>query len=466
MTRARELVVEADGGSRGNPGPAGYGALVRDAATGELLAERAGYLGETTNNVAEYTGLLEGLRAAEAVDAGARVHVRMDSRLVVEQMTGVWKIKHQALRAIALQARAVFPAGHVTYEWIPRAANSAADALANEAMDSRAPAIVRGFPGSISGSAGTQAASVAEASVEAARSAGAGLPGGATDDLFGLTAGTPAAPAPAPSSAPADGVGRTAASTGEPGETLGVPADAETGAPVPAAPVPGTRREAAWRPAGAFSGLDPRAALTLILVRHGVTPMTLAGGLSGGEVPGPALTAQGRTQAARAADAIFRLDELWHDLPRPAHLVTSPMVRTQEVAGAVGRRLGLKPHVDERLREMEFGEWESLTPDQVEQRWPGDFARWFSTGTFPPPGGESYEQVGKRVAVAIEDFRTRYAGDAVVAVGHAAMIRTVAGRALDMPPSSWARLRIPPCSLTILRYFPTTTEAVTVGYPT
>ena len=71
----REFIVEADGGSRGNPGPAGYGAVVSDGATGETLAEAAEYLGVATNNVAEYRGLLAGLRAAHALDPGARVHV-------------------------------------------------------------------------------------------------------------------------------------------------------------------------------------------------------------------------------------------------------------------------------------------------------------------------------------------------------------------------------------------------------
>ncbi|WP_229857170.1 reverse transcriptase-like protein, partial [Streptomyces anandii] len=84
----REFIVEADGGSRGNPGPAGYGAVVLDAATGEPLTEAAEYLGVVTNNVAEYRGLLAGLRAAHALDPGAAVHVRMDSKLVVEQMSG------------------------------------------------------------------------------------------------------------------------------------------------------------------------------------------------------------------------------------------------------------------------------------------------------------------------------------------------------------------------------------------
>lgn len=144
MTTPRSrLVVEADGASRGNPGHAAYGALVRDAATGDILVERADYLGETTNNVAEYTGLLEGLRAAHEINPDAQVDVRMDSKLVVEQMSGRWAIKNDALRRIALQARDVFPREQVNYTWIPRAQNSAADALGNEALDSQ---VIGGSP--------------------------------------------------------------------------------------------------------------------------------------------------------------------------------------------------------------------------------------------------------------------------------------------------------------------------------
>ncbi|WP_461715532.1 bifunctional RNase H/acid phosphatase [Streptomyces sp. DSM 41036] len=131
----REFVVEADGGSRGNPGPAGYGAVVSDAATGETLAEAAEYIGVATNNVAEYRGLLAGLRAARELDPDARVRVRMDSKLLVEQMSGRWKIKHPAMKPLAAQAATVFPPDRVTYEWIPRERNTHADRLANEAMD-------------------------------------------------------------------------------------------------------------------------------------------------------------------------------------------------------------------------------------------------------------------------------------------------------------------------------------------
>ena len=128
--------VEADGGSRGNPGAAGYGAVVRDDA-GAVLAERREYIGTATNNVAEYRGLIAGLEAAR--DLGAReVDVKMDSKLVVEQMSGRWKVKHPDMIPLALRAREV-AAGfdRVRYQWIPRAQNKHADRLANEAMDAQ-----------------------------------------------------------------------------------------------------------------------------------------------------------------------------------------------------------------------------------------------------------------------------------------------------------------------------------------
>lgn len=132
------VIVEADGGSRGNPGPAGYGAVVKDAATGEVLAERAEGIGVATNNVAEYQGLIAGLRAAAELGAES-VDVRMDSKLVVEQLSGRWKIKHPALQPLAREAQQIARAfSRVHYEWIPRERNKHADRLANEAMDAQA----------------------------------------------------------------------------------------------------------------------------------------------------------------------------------------------------------------------------------------------------------------------------------------------------------------------------------------
>jgi len=384
---SRRLIVEADGGSRANPGPAGYGALVRDAESGAVLSERAGFLGITTNNVAEYTGLVAGLRAAHEIDPAAFVLVRMDSQLVVHQMRGEWKIKHAPLQALAQEARTAHDPALVTYEWVRRELNSDADALANEAMDL-----------------------------------------GETDPLQEpivrdyFTQRT------------YEGQDRTG--------------------------------PAVLPPPTAFQGLDPKAALTLVLVRHGVTELTLIGGLSGGDVPGPPLTARGRTMAAQAADAVYRIPQTWPDLARPSRVLSSPMIRTQETAAAIGRRLGKHVEVDDRLREIEFGEWESLTGQQVEERWPGEFRLWHATGTFAPPGGESYADVGERVAPVIRELRETQPGQSVAIVGHAAMIRAIVAPVLGMPPSHWGRLRVPPCSLTIVRYWPDTAEVVTIGDPT
>ncbi|TLS47307.1 bifunctional RNase H/acid phosphatase [Streptomyces montanus] len=239
----REFIVEADGGSRGNPGPAGYGAVVIDAATGQALAEVAEYIGLATNNVAEYRGLLAGLRAARELDPSASVRVRMDSKLVVEQMSGRWQIKHPALRPIAGEASRVFPADRVTYEWIPRAQNKHADRLANEAMD----AGKRGERWSASSSSAQLAAS--SQSVESVEPV-------------------------------------------EPVESAESVAKAD-------ADVRAARNVAA---VGAAPDLGTPA--TFVLLRHGETPLTPQKRFSGSGGSDPGLSEAGRTQAERVAGAL------------------------------------------------------------------------------------------------------------------------------------------------------------------
>ncbi len=135
----RRVLIEADGGSRGNPGPAGYGSVVLDAVTGDVLAERAEGIGRATNNVAEYRGLIAGLTAAVQLGDVAEVEVRMDSKLVVEQMSGRWQVKHPDMKPLAQQAMAlVRQLPRVRFSWIPRERNTHADRLANEAMDAAA----------------------------------------------------------------------------------------------------------------------------------------------------------------------------------------------------------------------------------------------------------------------------------------------------------------------------------------
>lgn len=131
------IIVEADGGSWGNPGPASYGALIRDADTGEVIAQRGETIGVATNNVAEYSGLIAGLELVREHAPKAEVEVRMDSKLVIEQMAGRWKVKHADMLPLAARAKSIAPP-EVTWTWIPREQNSAADALANAALDDQA----------------------------------------------------------------------------------------------------------------------------------------------------------------------------------------------------------------------------------------------------------------------------------------------------------------------------------------
>ncbi|AQT79649.1 bifunctional RNase H/acid phosphatase [Mycolicibacterium litorale] len=133
-----KVLVEADGGSRGNPGPAGYGCVVWSADHSTVLGERQHAIGVTTNNVAEYEGLIAGLEEARRLGAD-EVEVSMDSKLVVEQMAGRWKVKHPAMAELHQQARSLASTFEsVTYRWIPREQNKYADRLANAAMDDAA----------------------------------------------------------------------------------------------------------------------------------------------------------------------------------------------------------------------------------------------------------------------------------------------------------------------------------------
>jgi len=131
-----EVVVWTDGGARGNPGPAGIGAVVT-RPDGTVLAEVAEGIGWATNNVAEYRAVIAGLERARALGA-RRVRVRADSLLLVQQLRGLWKVKNAGLQPLWAEV------GHlargferVTFEHVPRERNRAADALANKAMDAQ-----------------------------------------------------------------------------------------------------------------------------------------------------------------------------------------------------------------------------------------------------------------------------------------------------------------------------------------
>ena len=130
----RHFVITADGGSRGNPGKAAYGAVVYE--NDQILKEVGASIGIASNNVAEYEGLIAGLKAANEIDSTATILVKMDSKLVVEQMSGRWKVKHPNMQKLAKQAFASHDPTLVTYQWIPREENSHADSILNDVLDS------------------------------------------------------------------------------------------------------------------------------------------------------------------------------------------------------------------------------------------------------------------------------------------------------------------------------------------
>jgi len=130
-----KLIIEADGGSRGNPGLSGAGAVVIDAASGNILREISEAVGIATNNVAEYSAVIFALEAAFEIDPAADIVVRMDSKLVVEQMSGRWKIKHPDMLSLGAKVQQLISGKNVEFVWIPREQNVLADALANKAMD-------------------------------------------------------------------------------------------------------------------------------------------------------------------------------------------------------------------------------------------------------------------------------------------------------------------------------------------
>ncbi|KAB7849227.1 bifunctional RNase H/acid phosphatase [Streptomyces mobaraensis] len=390
---AHRFVVEADGGSRGNPGPAGYGAVVLDAATGEVLAEAAEYIGTATNNVAEYKGLIAGLEAARALDPDAEITVRMDSKLVVEQMSGRWKIKHPDMRPLAARARLVFPADRVGYEWIPRERNKHADRLANEAMDAGKKGLAwepSGRPRPVTGAAD------AAAPVEPA-------PVG--------TAGGPAHVEP---------LGEALA------EPLGEPKAAPLGWAAPA---------------------DLGAPTTFVLLRHGETALTPQKRFSGSGGSDPELSPAGRRQAEAVAAALAARGTI-------QAVVSSPLRRCRETAGAVAARLGLDVRVEEGLREADFGAWEGLTFAEVRDRYPADLDAWLASTKAAPTGdGESFAAVARRAALARDRLLTRYAGRTVLLVSHVTPIKSLVRLALGAPPESLFKMELSAASLSAVAYY-------------
>ncbi|MFJ1548191.1 bifunctional RNase H/acid phosphatase [Streptomyces sp. NPDC088246] len=413
MTQPRQFVIEADGGSRGNPGPAGYGAVVIDPVTGETLAEAAEYIGVATNNVAEYKGLIAGLKAAKALvpdasaDGALQVRVRMDSKLVVEQMSGRWKIKHPDMKPLAAEAARILPASAVTYEWIPREKNKHADRLANEAMDA--------------GKRGKQwEPSSSTAALDTPRPS--------------TTVGLPPVSGP-PGDAAAGAARARAALSSRPGAATGAAA-----APTPTAS--STAPQVGWAAAP-----DLGAPATFVLLRHGETALTPEKRFSGSGGSDPELSATGRHQAERIAQSLAARGTI-------EEIVSSPLRRCRETAAAVAARLGLEVRIEDGLRETDFGAWEGLTFAEVRERYGPDLDAWLTSAKAAPTGGgESFAEVARRVAATRDRLTARYAGRTVLLVTHVTPIKTLVRLALGAPPEAMFRMELSAASVSAVAYY-------------
>ena len=372
-----KLVIYADGGSRGNPGIAGSGTAVYSADRQQLLREIAYVVGKkSTNNVAEYHGLLRGLEAA--VELGAdEVDFFMDSKLVVEQMNGRWKIKHPDMQALALEARKLIDQiGTFNLSWVPRAKNKVADALSNVAMDAAAAGEPVGFVGD------TEQADQAPAVQETA--------------------------------------------SVEPGELA-----------------------AASQPSDWMAEQGP--VTRFILVRHGQTAMSVAKQYSGHA--DPELTEFGRKQALAAAQALA-------DTPVDA-IVCSPLKRCQQTAQAIARSVrpagadkdALEVETVAGLIEVDFGLWEGKTFAEAHAADGELHGQWLEDASVACPGGESLQQVHRRVRKTRQELQEKYAGKTVVVVSHVNPIKSFIRQSLDAGPVTFNRLFLDLASISIAEFW-------------
>jgi probable phosphoglycerate mutase len=392
MVARRRVVVEADGGARGNPGPAAFGSVLRDAETHELIAETGEAIGIATNNVAEYRGLIGGLELYVEHTPGASLEVRMDSKLVVEQMAGRWRVKHPDLKPLALRARRMAPPD-TTWTWIPRERNKHADRLVNEALD-----------------------------------------------------GSPTATAPRARSLDlSDKSGGPSTSGDLPDADLS-DADLPAGSAIARSDVAITRN-----PLLGWNG-QLGMATTLLLVRHGATSHTAARRFSGAGGDDPGLTDAGSDQAVRLADHLRSgSDPRWD---RVDAIVSSPMRRARQTAEVLASALELPVDVHDDLREAAFGAWDGLTLAEVEARWPDELDAWIgSLDARPPGGGESVGDLTARVDRAVSAIQERYRDRTVVVVSHVNPIKRIVQNALAAPGDVVNRLQLAPGSLSVVQYF-------------
>jgi len=351
------IYVYCDGASRGNPGPASYGVHIEDAA-GSTIADFGEGLGSQTNNYAEYQGVIAALRYLTASEHRL-LTIRLDSKLVVEQLSGRWKVKSPEIRELVFEASQLLGAFDVTLEWIPREQNSIADANANRALD---------------------------------------------DGDFQTEEGSLPLSAVQPRS------------------------------------IRAPRQQ-----------IEPTI---IVVIRHGSTSSTSANLISGGDGEDPELNETGLEEASRAAKAVSPLLELFN-LPPVTSIIYSPMRRTTQTADALLEVVGVDSVSDERLREIAFGDWDGRSMTDMELESTAEVAKWRSSISQKPPGGESIVELEERVKALITQVVPENQGKTVALVTHMMPSRAIAKLAQRSAESTYWNINFSPCGISIYRFFGT-----------
>lgn len=192
---------------------------------------------------------------------------------------------------------------------------------------------------------------------------------------------------------------------------------------------------------------------TVILLRHGVTPLTEAGRFSGRGGSDPEMSPAGVEQVERAVDWICENHGV-------AAIVSSPLRRARQAAELLAGPTGLDVAIDDDLVEASFGDWEGLTFADIMAGWPTELNTWLDSSAAHPPGGESLDGVDARVAAARNRTLEEHDGTTVVLVCHASPIKMLLRQALDAPMTAFHTLVVPPASISTVRWFPDGNQAV------
>ena len=188
---------------------------------------------------------------------------------------------------------------------------------------------------------------------------------------------------------------------------------------------------------GWSSARDGQQTADVVLLRHADTKLTPERRFSGVGRGDPGLSETGRDQARRAGDSALLQGNTFTEV------LSSPMTRCRETAQIVAATLGVSVSVDPELREMDFGLWEGMTFDEVQDRYPDDLRRWTQSASAPPTGSsETFAALLDRMGTVAERLASRYAGASVIAVTHVTPVKALVAQALGAPPAALFRMEL------------------------